>query len=189
MRLLLLILTFFFEAFLVPAQSDIRKIDFKNFTYRLRCGDVDSVSPVTVRNGEYSGYKAGLGGADLNFPREVQNVFLNVYEVVYGDIDGDKVDEAIVLYACGSGASYVYFRGLIFRYSNKKASFVTALEGGNKGDGGFHDVRVVKGALVVERYQMGIAGVGPETIVTTKYKLKAKRLIQLGTPKERNIDP
>lgn len=145
MKYLLLFLTLFGGAACVHAQRDIRKVDFKNFTYQLRCGDVDKVSAVTVRNGTYSGYKAGLGGQSPYIPREARRVFLNVYKVVYGDIDGDKVEDAVVLYMCGSGASYAYFRGLIFRYKNKKPSFVTALEGGNKGDGGFHDVRVVKG--------------------------------------------
>lgn len=158
-------------------QSTIRKVDFKNFTYKLSCGTADVASRVTVRNGEYSGDKRGV------------DVYLTIYDVKFGDLNGDSREEAVVLYSCGSGASYVYFRGLVFTVRNRRPVLLTELEGGNKGDGGFHDVAFTKRALVVQRYQLATAGSPccPEFIETTKYKLNGKKLVRLGKPKLRKI--
>ncbi len=178
MKTLLLALTILLgSTILVQAQANIHKIDFKNFTYRLSCGDADEVSSVTVKRAEYSGDKDGL------------DIFLRIYKIIYGDIDSNGKNEAIVLYSCGSGASYAYFRGLIFTIKNKKPVLLTEIEGGNKGDGGFHNVRVVNGLLVVERYQLSTAGSPccPATIETAKFKLKKTRLVQVGKTASRNI--
>ncbi len=158
-------------------QSTIRKVDFKNFTYKLSCGTADVASRVTVRDGAYSGAKRGV------------DVYLNVYDVKFGDLNGDSRDEAVVLYSCGSGASYVYFRGLVFTLRNRKPVLLTELEGGNKGDGGFHDVAFAKRVLLVQRYQLATAGSPccPELIETTKYKWNGKRLIPIGKPRLRKI--
>lgn len=160
------------------AQSSIKKVDFKNFSYRLRCGDVDVVSKVAVKGGEYRGDKRGV------------DIYLSINKVIYGDLNRDRKDEAIVLYSCGSGASYVYFRGLIFTMDRKRPVFLASLEGGNKGDGGFHEVIIRKGLLVVERYELGIAGSPccPEKIRTTKYRLSGTKLLEIGSPSHRNIE-
>lgn len=170
--------------FAIPAraQTDIHKLDFKNFTYKLSCGGADKVSPVTVKNGEYSGIKDSIDVGDFN-------VYLKITDVIYGDINGDRKDEAIVLYSCGSGASYVYIWGLIFGVKNNKPFLLAELEGGNKGDGGFHAVKIAKNLLVVERYQLPTAGSPccPAFIETTKYKLKGAKLVQVGKQTSRKI--
>lgn len=160
------------------AQSDIRRVDFRNFSYRLRCGDVDVVSKVSVKGGEYSGDKAG------------HDIYLSINKVLYGDLNRDGKDEAVVLYSCGSGASYVYFRGLIFTMNPKRLLFLSPLDGGNKGDGGFHRVTIRRGLLVVERYQVGIGGSPccPDKIRTVKYRLSGTKLLAIGLPTYRNID-
>ncbi len=176
--LLTLILIFNFATSTL-AQVDVRKVDFKNFTYKLSCGSADKVSPVTVKNGEYSDDKDSIG----------DRVYLKITDVIFGDINGDRKDEAIVLYSCGSGASYVYIWGLIFTVQNNKPVLLTEIEGGNKGDGGFHDVKIAKNLLIVERYQLPTAGSPccPAFIETTKYKLKGKRLIQVGKQTSRKM--
>lgn len=163
----------------VGAQSNVRKVDFKNFTHSVSCGDADTVSKVRVKNGKYEGVKNSLG----------DKVYLNVYKVLYGDLNGDKKDEAVVLYSCGSGTSYVYFRGLIYTTRNNKPVLLTNLEGGNKGDGGFYGVHIAKNRLVVQRLQVGPLGSPccPETIETTRYRLKGRRLTRVGKSSERKI--
>ena len=184
MKIALLISTLFFGfATLARAQTDIRKVDFKNFTYNLNCGSADKVSPVTVRNGEFSGIKDSFEVRDVK-------VYLKITDVLFGDINGDRKDEAIVLYSCGSGASYVYIWGLIFTVKNNKPVLLTEIEGGNKGDGGFHDVRIEKNLLVVERYQLPPASGSaccPAFIETTKYKLKGAKLLRVGKQTSRKI--
>ncbi len=163
----------------IQAQSSIRKVDFKNFSYRLSCGSADRKSTVKVRNGKYDGRKGSLN----------TDVFLNIYKVLYGDLDGDQKDEAVVFYMCGSGASYAYFRGLVYSLKNRKPTLMTELEGGNKGDGGFNDVWIVNGRLVVERNQVGVGGSAccPESIEITRYKLKGKHLVRSGKRQSRKI--
>ena len=125
MKFALLISTLFFGlASSTLAQADVRKVDFKNFTYKLSCGSADKVSPVTVKNGEFSGIKDSIADGDVK-------VYLKITDVVFGDINGDRKDEAIVLYSCGSGASYVYIWGLIFTVKNNKPVLLTEIEGGN----------------------------------------------------------
>lgn len=180
MKFILLFSTIIFSlAISAQAQTDIHKVDFKNFTYKLSCGDADKITPVKVKNGEYSGDKNGLG-----------KVYLKIYDVIFGDLNNDQKDEAIVLYSCGSGASYVYFRGLIFKTKNNKPFFSTTIEGGNKGDGGFYKVKIVNNLLIVERYQLRSAAGSaccPEFIETTKYKLKSAKLIRVGKRRLRKI--
>ena len=166
----------------VNAQTTIQKVDFKNFTYELSCGDADKRSQLTVKNGEFSGNKNSFEVGDVE-------VYLKIYKVVYGDFDGDKKDEAVVLYACSSGASYVYFRGLFFKMKKQKPILLTELAGGNKGDGGFHKVRFFKNQLIAERLQLPAGGSAccPAFIETTKYKLKDRKLVQIGKRTSRKI--
>ena len=172
MKFILLSITFFYFAIVAQAQSDIRRFDFKNFTYNLSCGSADKKSAVTVKDAEYYGIKDSLNG----------EVYLKITDVIFGDINGDQKDEAVVLYSCGSGASYVYIWGLIFTMEKNKLILLTELEGGNKGDGGFHKVKISKSLLVVERYQLPNAGSPccPAFIETVKYKLKSTKLVQIG---------
>lgn len=163
----------------VVAQSGIRKVDFKNFDYRLSCGTADRVSRVSVRNGVYSGAKRGI------------EVYLKVYEVNYGDMDADGREEAVVSYSCGSGASYVYFRAFVFGMNGNRPALLAVVEGGNKGDGGFHDILVQRGRLIVERYQLDVAGSPccPSFIERSKYRLNGKILVQVGRTSVRKIPP
>ena len=176
---LLVSILFFCFIISAKAQTAIQKVDFRNFTYELSCGDADEISPLTVKNGEYRGKKESIA----------DKVYLKIYDVKFGDLNNDEKDEVIVLYACSSGASYVYFRGLIFTMKNHKPILLTELKGGNKGDGGFHDVKIVRNQLFVERYQLPTAGSPccPAFIETAKYKLKDKKLIQVGRKTSRKI--
>lgn len=161
------------------AQTDIRDVDFKNFRFKLSCGSADSVSLLKVTDGKYRGTKSSL--------KDV--VSLQINEVKYGDLNNDGKEEAVVLYSCGSGASYVYFRGLIFSIRNKKPRLIAEVEGGNKGDGGFYEVSIFKNRLIVQRYQVGTGGSAccPAFIETTKYRLRGRKLYELGKGTLRKI--
>lgn len=178
-RLLIYFLVVVYLSMIVEAQSSVRKVDFKNFTHSIICGDAGTVSKITVANGKYRGDKDSLG----------DKVYLTIFKVLYGDLNGDKKEEAVVLYSCGSGASYVYSRGLIYTTRNEKPVLLTYLEGGNKGDGGFNSVRIANGRLVVDRFQLGPLGSPccPETVETTRYRLQGKRLIKVGKATKRKV--
>lgn len=159
------------------SQTNIRKVDFKNFKYRLSCGGADKVSTVVVRNGEYTGGKG-----------TIDPVYLQITDVFFGDLNGDRREEAVVLYSCGSGASYVYIWGLVFTQKRNKPVLITEIQGGNKADGGFHDVKIVKGRLIVERYELGVPGVGPVAIVRTTFTIQGKQLKRIGRQTARRVN-
>jgi hypothetical protein len=162
----------------VMAQSQsIRNIDFKNRTYNLLCGDVDRHTSVHIRDGEFHGKKLGI------------DTSINLYEVVYGDLTRDGKEEAVILYGCGSGASYAYFRALLFTMKHRGASLVAEIAGGNKGDGGFESVTIRRNMLIVNRYQVAQAGSAccPILIESSKYRLRNGRLSHVVKPTIRKI--
>src|SRR5436190_22650111 len=67
------------------AESDIRKGDFKNFTYLPHCAG-EETQKLTVKNGEYS--------MEKKMQDYVDRLYFNIFAVSYGDLDGDKSDEA-----------------------------------------------------------------------------------------------
>src|SRR5687767_1632081 len=105
MRILILILCFVACA---QAQANIRDVDFKNFTYTPFCaGDPDEKpKPVTVKNGEYSSEKQEEGYVD--------RFYFNVFDVTYGDLNADRVDEAVVLTVCNTGGTGQFSEGFVF---------------------------------------------------------------------------
>ncbi len=158
------------------AQTGIRKIDFENFTYRLSCGSADRKSLVTARDGFYWGPKPPIKGS---------NVYLNVYEITYGDLNNDGKEEAVVLYSCGSGASYVYFWGFIYGMQRDRPVLLAEIEGGDNHNGGFEDVTIRDQRLIVQRFQSG-SPCCQDAVETTTYRLKGNRLVQMGDTTSRN---
>ena len=75
---------------------------------------------------------------------------LRFENVVFGDLDGDGVDEAAVslYYSTGgtAGWSYLY----VFRLSEGRPSLIALLESGSRGSGGLREVKISKGHLIVE---------------------------------------
>ena len=175
MKCVVLILLLFAAQAITAQSSNIRRIDFKNRTYSLLCGDADRHSRVRVRGGHFQGKKLGI------------ETFVNVYEIVYGDVNDDRRDEAIALYMCGSGASYAYFRGLLFGMKGSKPVLLAEIEGGNKSDGGFESVNIRKKRIIVNRYQVGTAGIGWQFTATSTYRWRRGRLQLIGQPKLRKI--
>lgn len=159
------------------AQTDIRKIDFKNFTYNLSCSPNDKSSIVKIENGKFIGDKNG------------EKTFINIIDVKFGDLNFDRKNDAVVKYGCGSGASGYFTRGLLFTIKNKKLTVLSLIEGGDKGDGGISKMKIVKNLLVVKRYELPTAGSPccPAFIETTKYKLKRKKLVRVGKQTLRKI--
>src|SRR5829696_8931720 len=82
--------------FAARAQSDIRKVDFKNFTYPAQCIS-ETPSKITVKDGEFSREKQEDGYVD--------RFYYNVFDFAYGDLTGDGHDEAIILGICNTGGT------------------------------------------------------------------------------------
>jgi hypothetical protein len=162
-----------------PAASDeIRKADFKNFTYQASCGG-DDTEKITVRKGEFS----RENGDD--------KLYFNVTAVTYGDVDGDRRDDAIILTVCNTGGTGQFAEGFVYTLKDGKPALLTRIEGGDRADGGLRSAKVENGYLVVDRNNND-AETGaccPEIAEISKYKWNGKELTEVGSPVKRDLYP
>lgn len=169
---LLIPLLLFLSSIIGFGQSNIRRVDFKNFTYSPYCSDTSAqIEPGTkpenfkVKNGEFK--KTG-GEFDLNF---------EIYGIIYGDITGDKKEEAVILTTCNTGGQAYFTEGFIYTLNHGKTSFLSRIAGGDRGKGGIFGVKIVKGLLIVERNE-GTSDCCAERIITTKYGWNGTKLLK-----------
>jgi hypothetical protein len=160
-------------------QNEIRKVDFKNFTYEASCVG-EEPQKITVKKGEYS-----LNKSDYD------QLYFSVTDLTYGDLDGDQNEEAIVLTVCNTGGTGQFSEGFVYGLKDTKPELLARIEGGDRADGGLRKAKVENGLLVVERNGAGETGGAccPEFVVTSKYKLEGKNLKQVGGDERRELYP
>src|SRR3954462_3057709 len=100
------------------AQTDIRKIDFKNFTYTPSCTG-EKPENVTVENGELSREKQEKDYVD--------RFYFKIFQVEYGDVTGDGVDDAIILSECNTGGTGNFTEGWVYSMKDGKPVVVAAI--------------------------------------------------------------
>ena len=178
----MLFIAFLFLVMQCAAQSGIRAVDFKNFTYQPFCAG-DRPQTITVRNGEFS--------MEKQMPDYVDRLWFRISEVSYGDIDGDRADEAVVLSICNSGGTGNFSEGFVYKLRNRRPMMITRIGGGDRAYGGLRTANVENGVLIVERNDPGEDGASccPEFIETQKYKFANGQLIDFGDPTKRPIVP
>lgn len=162
--------------------QEIRKTDFKNFTYEPGCAG-DDVKKVTVKNGEFSSEKQMEGYVD--------RFYFTVFSVTYGDLTGDNAEEAVILTSCNTGGSGNFTEGFIYTLKNGKPVLLTGIPGGDRAYGGLRTARVENGQLIVESNDAGENGASccPEFIVTTHYELKGGTFNEVGKAEKRDLFP
>lgn len=154
--------------------ADIHKTDFRSFTYRPSCADFESSEanvPVTVAGGSFT----GKPGTDL------EGTYFEVQEVVYGDLNGDGQDEAVVRTICNTGGTGQFDEGFVFGMKDGKPALLGRIPGGDRASGGVRCVRFEDGALKVERVgnDSGAAR-GIDFVDTETWKLQANGLAESG---------
>lgn len=161
------------------AQNDIRKIDFKNFTYDIQSLDGENKSKVTVEDGNYSRMS------------EDDKYYLSVQDVAYGDLDGDGKEEAAVGLIENTGGTGQFSSGLIFTMRGGKPVVLTMFEGGDRAYGGIVGAKIVNQTLIVERNAPGDLGAAccAEFIETTRYKWNGSKLNQVGEVESLELYP
>lgn len=185
----------------VSDKSEIRRVDFLNFTYHpslcaREYGSYGIGKTVRVRDGEY---KHG---------REWDEVYFGVVNnrIIYGDLTGDGHDEAIVHAACGlMGANYGLSEIFIYTMRNGNAVLLTSISDEDT-DRDYHryyrenpntlagslwriiddGVKIQGGLLTVERFVDG-AHCCPKNIATMNYRWNGDRLLLVGKPLKRRF--
>lgn len=147
-------------------RTEIHKFDFYNSTYEAGCsGEI-----VRVKNGFYK--PKGEDGAYFQF----------AVTVSYGDLNGDGVQEVLVVTRC-DGAVQNYDEGKIYTVVNHRLVKIAELKVGTKNGGDILDGTVIKnGRIIVKR------GPGPNLCTniegaaeeTADFRLRGGKLRQIG---------
>ncbi len=166
----------------VFAQSDIRKVNFKNFTYHPYCVGEETVK-ITVRNGEFS--------KETKIDDFTEHFYFNILSIKYGDLNGDKKDEAIILSVCNTGGTGNFTEGFIYTMKAGKPSLVARIEGGDRAFGGLREATVENGLLVIDQNDgdRNQANCCSEYAVISKYRLNGSKLNPVGKPVSRELYP
>lgn len=162
--------------------QDIRKIDFKNFTYNPFCAGEEPQN-VTVKNGEIDEEKK-----DGEF---TERFSFSVFSINYGDINNDGNEDAVILSNCNTGGSGQFTEGFIYELKNEKPSLLTRIPGGDRAFGGLVEAKIEKGLLMLESYDAGEDGAAccPEFSVITRYKMADGKLVETGKSERKELYP
>ena len=159
----------------ISAQTDIRKVDFNNFTYNAFCANDEPID-IKVSGGKI---EERSGDDYLRF---------NVQSINYGDLNNDGRDEAVVITVCNMGGTGQFSEGYIFSTKNNKPVLTGRIAGGDRASGGLVSAKIENGLLIVESYEEGGGGLCcPEFIITNKFRLKNNKLADFEKPRRRAL--
>ena len=121
----------------------IRTIDFANFHYHGSKGLFRAVEhptdAFTLRNGKFGNWQNGM----------------TLKRVVYGDVTGDVVDEAIVTLFANTEGSAAITHVYIFTLQHDRPTVLWGFEGGDRAWGGLRQAYAQNGQLIVELFGRG----------------------------------
>lgn len=166
------------------AVTNIRSVNFLNYNHigGICSSELGMTKTVKVRRGKY---------------KDRENYF-QVWnnKIVYGDLTGDRREEAIVHLKCGGvSGNFSYSEIAVYTLKKGRAELLTGIntsdiESDHKrfSPDGFivsvSSAKVVKGRLVIEAYADG-SNAGPTHIVTLNYKVGSDGATLSGKPKVR----
>jgi len=130
------------------SDTQIRKVDFENFTYPwtkdLVGADRLSQKAFTLRNGELPATRDKDGF--------IHKMGIHLVGVKYGDANGDKLEDAIVVLSFQTGGSALPNAVYIYTWRGERPAILWSFSTGDRADGGLRDVYIENGNLVVEKY-------------------------------------
>lgn len=170
----------FAAVFNAAAQTDITKVDFKNFTYPAFCAGEEPEN-VTVKDGEFSKETQEDGYVD--------RFYFDVRDVAFGDLTGDGKPEAAVITNCNTGGTGQFTEGYVYSMSAGTLKLIARIPGGDRAHGGLRSVNIENGLLIVENNEVGELGGAccPEFVITTKYRVGGGKLAPSGAPLKRPL--
>lgn len=153
--------------------QSIREVDFRNFTYSAGLGD--DPQKITVHDGECS----------VTEPEE-DRLYFAIVDVVYGDVTGDGIEDAIVQTIMNTGGTGQFSDGSIFILKNGKPEEIASLGIGDRADGGIHSIKIADGKIMVDRYGQDNGGACcPEYVESTTIKMTGGKFSEVGRPTRR----
>lgn len=152
-----------------PATGTIREVDFKSYTYPESCG------------------QAAVKLEDSAWEDEKRGFRVELAEVLYGDLTGDGIEEALVRLSCWSPVGP---QDELYVYTPREGQPVPleAPEGGSGNIGGVRKVEIVGDTVQIER-AWGPLGQKPDVIETETLRWKDGKFVQVGEVKSRRYPP
>ena len=166
----------------LPAQTDLRKVDFKNFTYpltgpllghdRLMWLSMDAEEHIRLRNGS-----DGRG--------------FTLDSVIYGDVTGGHRDDAIVVLHYDTGGTqqtdYIY----IVRTTESRPRVLAYCYTGDRAYSGLYGVSADRGTLVVDLFDPDKreGDCCSSGIIRPRYQWRNGRFEPAGAPVKKEIPP
>jgi TonB family protein len=169
--------------------SDIRHVDFRNFTYATSISDRKCYglpATIQVRNGEF---KAGQGD---------QEAYFSVGGIRYGDLTGDGREEAVVNTGCGMSTGNAWTDDF-YAYAVRNGQVENLGSFGSDEmerdylryypNGGLWRVdsfKVTSGKLIIECYADG-SHAAPQYMATLEYRWNGQAFVLNGSPQKRRL--
>jgi len=130
---------------IASTDQSIRSIDFSNFTYP-RTTDLTEPGK---RQGSFT-----LKNGDL--PDIPGQVGMSLHSIVYADVTGDRVEDAIVVLEVDTtNGTAIPHAVYIYTLRNKQPQLLWSFDTGDRADGGLRNIFADQGDLVVELYGKG----------------------------------
>lgn len=174
-----------FTSSVIPilSQTDIKKVDFNNFTYSALCGgesEKDALS-VTVKNGTIKNIRT-VNGVTETIDEDLPTYF-NSNKPLYYDLTGDGKEEAVVVTECNTGGTANFTEGYVFTLKNGKPVLIFRIEGGDRAYGSLVSIKFSKATLIVKRNDpLNGAECCPLFTKTRKYIWNGKTFVPTGKP-------
>lgn len=166
----------------VAGQTQIRNVDFQNFTYEPSCS-YEGYEKVTVKDGEFSDEK--------KVGEYTERFFFKVFNIIYGDLNRDGTDEAVILSVCNTGGTGNFTEGFIFSIKSGAPALLARIPGGDRADGGLREASIKNGLIVIEANdsEKSRGACCPGGTITLKLRLVESRLRTVGQPIRRDLFP
>lgn len=151
------------------AQPNIKDVDFDNFIYQPFCGNAQPQT-ITVKDGVFFEEKIVMLPVNdvpskdsektiAPIPKKVvERKYFKPYETIYGDLNSDNINEAIVLTTCSNGGVESFTEGFIYGIKDGNAEMLVRIEGGDRALGGLRFIKIENGAVIVERSRPDFTG-------------------------------
>jgi hypothetical protein len=163
------------------AASGIRSVDFRNRSYPFNLGGDEET--VKISKGEY---KEGDSSGEIYEIRK--------NDVVYGDLNGDGVEDAVVRIRLTTGASLRDFEIQAYEFQNGEAKLLARMDMAQATEGYKGNVcctgeglRIKSGHVIFDVLTDGKIILSAEKVTTFDYKLSGGKFVTGGTPKSRRI--
>src|SRR5665213_1103190 len=174
---------------LTAAQPGIRSFDFKNFEYPWLRGTGAQSSWNWLGAIPRSRVRLHNGSFTFDPTDPPRSDYLQLGSVTFGDLDGDRQDEAAVnlYYGTGGTASWHYL--YIFKAVNGTVVPIGILKSGSRAYGGLADVKIRQGLLILDfadgdRQEGDCCSRG---IIRVNYRLQGGRFIETGARQKDSI--